>query len=278
MKKLIKILIAVVFLLAACTHVERLPNENIVEPKLKKEPKLIYPFSAQQQSLNGTTTILFTINKNGEVDATRVHKSSGYIMLDEAAEKYCKGLEFIPAYQNGEAIASSMKWEIKFNLKDFGKEIERRVEEVKSLYSDVIDLDGAEKFKAQNDILALHDDMTRNLKDGVKFNEYMSGVVQNSIIYEWEPVVKSFPLTFLLYHDFLTRYKDFDSVSVVKSKLEYALRQDVAYLNEASNISSEYKINRVSLIQKIKQFVQKNYPEFDISKLNLEVLDNNNIS
>jgi len=278
MKKLIKILIAVVFLLAACTHVERLPNDNIVEPKLKKEPKLIYPFSAQQQSLNGTTTILFTINKNGEVDATRVHKSSGYIMLDEAAEKYCKGLEFIPAYQNGEAIASSMKWEIKFNLKDFGKEIERRVEEVKSLYSDVIDLDGAEKFKAQNDILALHDDMTRNLKDGVKFNEYMSGVVQNSIIYEWEPVVKSFPLTFLLYHDFLTRYKDFDSVSVVKSKLEYALRQDVAYLNEASNISSEYKINRVSLIQKIKQFVQKNYPEFDISKLNLEVLDNNNIS
>ena len=278
MKNLIKILISLVFVLSACTHIDRAPNENIVEPKLKKEPKLIYPYSAQQQNLDGTSTILFTINREGKVDATRVHRSSGSVLLDDAAENYCKGLEFIPAYQDGEAIPSSMKWEIKFDLKEFGKEIERRIAEVKSLYSEIIDLKGAEKFKSQNDVLMLHDDMVNKMKDGIKFNEYFSGVVQKSIIYEWEPVGKNFPLTFLLYHDFITRYKDFDSVAVVKSKLEYALKQDVAYINESDNLSTEYKINRVELIQKIKQFVQKNYPDFDITNLNFEVMNNNNIS
>jgi TonB family protein len=278
MKKLINTLIGLMVFIAACSHVEKLPNENIVEPKLKKEPKLIYPFSAQQENLEGTATILFKINKNGEVNETRIHKSSGHLDLDAAAEKYCKGLEFIPAYQNGEAILSNMKWEIKFDLKEFGREIDRRIEEVKNLYSDINKLEGGEKFNSQNDVLLLHDDMVKNMKDGVKFNEYISGVVQSSIVYEWEPVGKSFPLTFLLYHDFLTRFKDFDSVSVVKSKLEYALKQDVAYLNEAENISTEYKIDRANLIQKIKKFVQKNYPEFDVSQLNFEIMNNGNIS
>ena len=278
MKNLIKIVISLVFLLAACTHMDRVPNENVVEPKLKKEPKLIYPFSAQQENIDGTAIVLFNINTKGEVDATRVQRSSGYALLDNAAEKYCKGLEFIPAYQDGEAIRSSMKWEIKFNLKQFGKEIERRISEVKDLYSDIIELEGTERFNSQNDVLMIHDDMVNNIKDGSKFNEYLSGVVQSSIVYEWEPVGKSFPLTFLLYHDFLTRFKDFDSVSVVKSKLEYAIKQDVAYLNEAENLSTEYKIDRANLIQKIKQFVQKNYPEFDVSELNFEIMNNGNIS
>lgn len=278
MKKIINTLIGLMIFIAACSHVEKLPNENIVEPKLKKEPKLIYPFSAQQENHYGTATIIFTINKNGEVGETRIYKSSGHLELDAAAENYCKGLEFIPAYENGEAILSNMKWEIKFDLKEFGREIDRRIEEVKTLYSEINKLQGEEKFKAQNDVLLLHDDMVKNMKDGIKFKEYISGVVQSSIIYEWESVGRSFPLTFLLYHDFITRYKDYDSISVVKSKLEYALKQDLAYLNEASNLSTEYKINKVNLIQKIKQFVQKNYPEFDISELNFEVMNNNNIS
>ena len=278
MKNLIKILISLMFLFVACTHVDRVPNENVVEPKLKKEPKLIYPFSAQKENQEGRTTIIFTINKNGEVDATKVHKSSGRSDLDNAAEKYCKGLEFIPAFQNGEAISSSMRWEIRFDLKELSREVERRIHEVKKLYSKVNKLEGLEKFNAQNEVLRFHDDMVKNMKDGVKINEYLSEVVNKSILYEWEPIGKAFPLTFLLYHDFVTRFPDFDSIGVVKSKLEYALKQDVAYLTEADNLGAEYKIDRVNLIQKIKQFVQKKYPDLDVSDLNLEVMSNSNLS
>lgn len=275
MKNLIKIFISVMVFLAACSHVDRLTNENVVEPVLKNEPKLIYPFSAQQQNQDGTSVVLFTINKNGEVTETRVQKSSGNAELDYAAEKYCKGLEFIPAYQNGEAISSSMKWEIKFDLKQFGKEVESKVETVKNLYSKIIKLDGIEKFNAQNYVLEIHDDMAHNMKDGIKLNKYLLGVAQSSLANEWQAVGNTFPLTFLIYHDFITRFKDFDSITVVRAKLEHALKQDVAYLNDAKNLSSEYKINRANLIQKIKQFVQKNYPEFDITELNFEVMKNN---
>ena len=278
MKNLIKIIISITFLLAACTHMDRSINDNITAPVLKKEPKLIYPFSAQQQNQRGTSTILFTINDNGEVDETRIHKSSGHLELDEAAEKYCKGLLFVPAHQNGEAIPSSMKWEIKFDLKDFGMEIEYRIEAVNDLYSEIPSLVGSKKLSAQNDILKMHNEIVAKTKDGLKFNEYMYGVLAKSLVSEWQPIGKSFPLTFLLYHDFLTRFKDFDSINVVKSRLEHALKKDLEYLNEAENISKVYKINKIELVSRIKQLVEKYYPEISLNSLNLEIKQINNIS
>ncbi len=278
MKNVIKIIISVAFLLAACTHVDKSLNENVTKPVLKKQPKLIYPFVAQQKNHKGSSTILFTIDVNGEVDETRVHKSSGYSALDKAAENFCKGLLFIPASQNGEVISSSMKWEIKFDLKDFGTEIEQKIEEINDLYSDLKELNGMDKLEAQKKILSAHNKIISKTKDGLKFSQYMYGVLQQSLVLEWKPIVKTFPLTFLLYHDFLTRFKDYDSISVVKSRLEFALKQDLDYINETENISREYKINRIEMVNKIKDFVEKHYPEMNLNSFNFEIKQNSNIS
>lgn len=278
MKNLITIIISVAFLITSCTHVDKSINENITIPVLKKEPKLIYPFLAQQKNHEGSSTILFTIDKKGEVDETRIHKSSGYPALDKAAENYCKGLLFIPAFENGEAISSSMKWEIKFDLKDFGKEIDDKIEEVNDLYADINNQNGIEKLKTQKKILQVHNHIIAKTKDGLKFSQYMYGVLQKSLILEWNPISKTFPLTFLLYHDFLTRFKDYDSISVVKSRFEFALKQDLDYINEAENISKEYKINKVEMVNKIKDFVEKHYPDINLNSFNFEVKQNSNIS
>ena len=276
MKNYIKIIIATAFLLASCSHVQQPLDENIVPPVLKNEPKLIYPLSAQESNKFGTSVVLFTVSNEGIVKQTRVYKSSGFKELDVAAENYCKGLVFDPAIQFGEPIASNMKWEIKFNLKEFGYEVQGKITDVVKLYSQEKQLVGSERLSIQKEILKKHNSVISEIKDGLKLNEYIYSVVQNNIADEWKHESDSYPLSFLLYHDFITRFADYDSLSAVRSRLEYALNQDLNYLTSTSNIGDS-NFKKATLIQKIKKFVENHYPYLKLNNLEIE-LKNNNLS
>jgi len=278
MKKYIKILIALSIVLTACKHIQQSRDDNGTQPILKEQPKLIYPFTAQQNNWRGTSTIIFSISKEGNVTQIRIHESSGVKELDNAAENYCKGLVFIPANVNGEAIASNMKWDVKFDLKDFDKKIKIKIAEVNELYSDIEELEGAARQSVQNEILKSHNDMISETQDGLRFNEYSYGVIQKSLGAEWKSLNDSYPITFLLYHDFITRFGDYDSLSEVQSRLEHALKQDLNHLRVSTNIGDENKTNGAMLIQKIKRFVEENYPELKLDDLDLEVNLNNSLS
>lgn len=277
MKKYIKIFATIAILFAACTHMEKSMNDTITEPVLKEEPKLIYPLSAQQNNWSGTTVVIFSINEEGKVDQTKVHNSSGYSALDKAAENYCKELVFIPATQNGQNIAASMKWEVEFNLKDLGKEIFAAITDVNDLYYEIENSSASEKQSLQKEILSHHNYVVKNTKDGIKFNEYMYAVIKDKLSKEWKTVSEFYPLTFLLYHDFLLRFPDYDSVSVVKSRLEQALKQDINYLLSSNNVGYEYKINKDVLLQKVKNLFKNEYPDINIEYIISDVESKNNI-
>ena len=278
MKNYLKILVTLSLLLVGCSHFSNSVNENVTAPLLKNDPKLIYPFVAQQNNIYGTSTVLFNITKEGIVSETRVHKSSGFEDLDKAAENYCKQLEFIPAKENGTPISSTMRWEVKFNLEDFGNEIKIRIAEVKDLYEDFETADANEKNSIQKDVLKVHDKIISKTKDGLKINEYLYQVVLPEIRDEWQYLSESYPLTFLLYHDFVTRYSEYDQMSEVKSRLKELIKQDLKHLVAAKDDTS-YNVSKSTIMQKIKTFVENNYPDINLDEFELEIkLKRNNIS
>ncbi len=279
MKNIIKILAAVLLVLTGCSTVQQSLDKNITRPILKNDPKLIYPIAAQQKNIEGTVSIMFIISKDGKVGESRLYKSSGNTALDLAAENYCKQLEFIPAKENGIPISSTMKWDVQFNLKDLSLSIRSKIREVKSLYSDVEDSKGKERQNLENEILAIHDNCLKDEKDGLKINEYIYAVVKPSIKKEWESLANNLPLTFLLYHDFIKRFKDYDSLNIVKAKMEMALKQDLQLLNQPYNFTKRDNRNKDVIIQKIKSFFELNYPEINLRNLDLKIKnDNNNLS
>lgn len=277
MKNIIKIFITTLFFLSACTSTKQVFNENITEPVLKTEPKLIYPLDAQQENRSGSTVVTFTITKDGEVSQTRIHNSSGYRDLDNAAENFCKNLTFIPAKEYGEAIPSCMRWEVMFDLKELGRAIKSEIADINDLYEEAEKATGVSKLLIEKEILKKHKDIMSKVKDGIKLNDYIYGVVQNNIRSEWKDVSDSYPLTFLLFHDFISRFKDYDSLSAVKSLLEYSLNQDIDYLSLPGNFQEKDKANMAVLIQKIKSFVEINYPQIKLNDLVIK-LNNNSIS
>jgi len=278
MKNLLKIIITISIIFAGCSHVPQSVNENVTEPVLKNEPKLIYPFVAQQNNLHGTSTIIFNITKEGKVSETRVQKTSGFSDLDNAAESYCKQLEFIPAKENGTPISAAMKWDVKFNLENFGNEIKKRIVEVKDLYDDLETATDVEKNSIQKEILEVHDKIISKTKDGLKLNEYLYQVVLVDIKNEWKYLSESYPLTFLLYHDFVTRFDEYDKMDEVKSRLEDLIKQDLRHLN-AANDDNYYNGSKSAIIQKIKSFVENNYPSINLDEFDLEIkLNKDNLS
>jgi TonB family protein len=276
MTNYIKILFATLFLVTACSHMQQSLEDGMVLPILKEEPKLIYPITAQQNNRLGTSVILIAITEEGKVNQTLVKKSSGWKDLDKAAENYCKDLIFIPAKYNGEPIECSMKLEVKFNLNGADKDIQNKIAEVLELYTDAEQLKGAARLAIQKKILKKHNNIVYTMRDGLKFNEYLYSVVNNNIKDEWKPFTEPYPVSFLLYHDFITRFSDYDSLSIVQSLLEHALKLDLDYINLLSNSESNDYKNSAILIQKIKRFVESNYPQIGMDELNLEKNNRNN--
>ncbi len=279
MKTILKIFIPILLLFTGCSVLKQTADNNITKPVVKNEPPLIYPIEAQKSNTEGNVSVIFIVTKEGSVGQTKIFKSSGSTALDLAAENFCRQLEFYPAKENGTSITSSMRWNVKFNLTDDQTTIINKIEEVKNLYSEIFISGKNKRQNLERQVLAIHNDCIKNVKDGQLLNEYLYAVVQPGIKEEWSPLTQFHPLTFLLYHDFMNRFKDFDSLNIVKEKMKTALKQNVQYLNQPAEFNIAANENNAVLIQKIEKFIEVNYPDINLKELQLKnVTENKELS
>ena len=279
MKNIFKILAAMLLLLTGCSTFNQLADKNITVPVVKNKPPLMYPMEAQKNNIEGIASVIFIITKEGTVGQTKLFKPSGSKTLDLAAENYCKQLEFFPVTENGVPISSSMRWIVNFNLADISSDILNKIEDVQNLYSEILISEKSKRQVLERQVLAVHDDCINNLKDGQLLNEYLYAVVQPNIKKEWSSLTQFHPLTFLLYHDFINRFKDFDGLGKVKSKMKTALKQDIQYLNQPSEFNIAANEDDAAIVQKIEKFIEANYPDINLKELQLKnVTENTELS
>lgn len=67
-------------------------------------PKPVYPPEAKQAHWTGVSTVAFLIDVDGGVRDTRVLKSSGHAVLDEAVLATLKACAFTPSTKNGHRV------------------------------------------------------------------------------------------------------------------------------------------------------------------------------
>ncbi|MDE2420518.1 MAG: energy transducer TonB [Gammaproteobacteria bacterium] len=81
-------------------------------------PDVVYPESAREAGVTGTTIVRALININGTVDDAKVQKTSGSTILDRAAIQAVKKARFKPYRENGAAQAVYTLIPIAFTLDD----------------------------------------------------------------------------------------------------------------------------------------------------------------
>jgi TonB family protein len=100
----------------------RLPIAGVtrVGPKVKSapDPDRFYPQNLRAQSLEDSIVVIVTISKEGKVTMVRVIKPSIYPEFNEAAKKLAMEIEYEPETINGEAVETTLKYVVKFELKE----------------------------------------------------------------------------------------------------------------------------------------------------------------
>ena len=75
-----------------------------------------YPWLARIRGLEGTVMLRVHVEMDGHPSAVWVIRSSGYPILDEAAQRAIQHWEFLPAHQGGRAVSSEVELPVRFRL------------------------------------------------------------------------------------------------------------------------------------------------------------------
>lgn len=90
---------------------------HVSAPLYSSNPKPEYPLAAQRALSEGRVLLRALVSANGDVISISVDKSSGYRILDMAAERAVKNWKFIPARRGSSTIQSECIVPIAFHLK-----------------------------------------------------------------------------------------------------------------------------------------------------------------
>lgn len=84
--------------------------------KLPRNPAPHYPDEAYQQGHEGVVQLLVSVTGQGTVSAVKVHRSSGFESLDQAAVKAVRDWKFQPATYRGAAVAARVLVPVGFQI------------------------------------------------------------------------------------------------------------------------------------------------------------------
>lgn len=82
---------------------------------LSRPPK-IYPQEAKDRRWEGEALVGIVISDKGYVVMARIHRTSGHLILDNAAVKYARGLRFLPARRLGFAVSATVILPVEYKL------------------------------------------------------------------------------------------------------------------------------------------------------------------
>jgi TonB family protein len=267
MKRHINIAFLIVLLLSwACAHGIH-TYEEITPPVVKDQSQLIFPKIAQENELEGTTKLVILITEEGNVFKVSTIKSSCYQILDEAAEDYCRNLTFIPAHRGDTPVSSRMEWVVNFDFEEKSWQANRYINEVNILYSQIAEAKNVEKTKLLKALLNKHSEFILNMQNSISFNFYASQVISPEVNAVWSEMKDSYPLTFLLYHDFIYRNPNYVYLSEVKTELEKSLKNDYNFILNSNPVDENDRNVKENLLLKIKTFVQEYYKDIDVNSL-----------
>ena len=100
-----------------------LPPPPAPKPKGPSRPPQVlnwtdppYPEQARQQGVEGTVLVRVRVSASGQVEQAAVARSSGHAALDEAAVAHVKRARFSPALKEGEPVAATVAFRVRFRL------------------------------------------------------------------------------------------------------------------------------------------------------------------
>ncbi|MDZ7370685.1 MAG: energy transducer TonB [candidate division KSB1 bacterium] len=218
--------------------------------------ELDYPLEAQLARIEGEVSLSVFVNREGKPEDIKILQSSGSDILDSAAFRYIRNLNFFPALLNEKPVDSWTRLILRYKLTDVAFEEARWVDEVLGFQS-------AAKFAANSEEReeALRKLYIRYIGLVTYVEKYprlsVNDAVRKVCLREtndyWEPLRQVVPMTFAVFDDFLRRYPDSALSAKVKEDLIRQLSLAEAEIRVAALSSAKSARNAPALIALIEK-------------------------
>ncbi len=231
-----------------------------IEPVLKKRGHYYYPGNAKSQGLEGTVATHLLVNESGDVEDVIILKSSGYELLDSAAENYIRGFKFSPAKNGDQPVKVWVAYELTYRLvsgKMFPENYVNTINSLRILYQK-----SDNKLDIEKRIIEAHvefSSLTAELR-GVNPNIYVNRVVGDTLYSQWKKWEKTRDLSFLLFHHFNISYPGSSWREMSIENLFIPLKDDLKQIikNEGVLYEENSENHFISLVYGL---VKEHYPE-----------------
>lgn len=233
-------------------------------PKLIKDSLVfIYPSEAREKQLEGTVILKILVNEQGVIEESEITTSSGYDILDETALKVAETARFKPAKIQGQKRSVWITWPLVFEITSLIFNPEEWIVKAKDYLYDINSNDITKRKIARQALYYHYKDFSRYMVKHRKLylNEASLRVVLPNIRKSWEIYENSWPLTFILFQDYVMRFPE----SIFHKEAEAYL---VEYIkNEMFQFKVRVKERSLNLrdgnrfYYKLLAFLQKNYPD-----------------
>jgi TonB family protein len=166
---------------------------------------LYYPDHALERGLEGTVTVIASIDETGKVDQIGLHQTSGFAILDSAALRTGQTFRFAPAMLNGRPVKAIVTISVEFRLREI--DLDTWITEVKVLQKRI------EKGVSEENVESLHQ-LYKKLIYSTRYdysddlNDYVSIAVLKSTAKIWDGYWDLYPAVSLLFIDIMKRYPD----------------------------------------------------------------------
>lgn len=195
---------ALVLLLGCASTAKRYKPAKVASTRA-----LEYPLSAQLDKIEGEVLVGVFVNAEGHPDEVKLLESSGYAVLDSAAQKFAQSLTFNPAIVDNKTISSWTKLVLRYKLTEVPFEKNKWLEDVR-LYQRKIAAaqDSSEIVTYQRKLYTRYIGLSTYVEqfDNVDINKTIVKVVTKQTRERWADFYDVIPVPFLPYDDFLTRY------------------------------------------------------------------------
>lgn len=87
------------------------------KPEILQSAQPKYPEEARKKGLVGTAFVEILVDESGKITSSKIKKSSGYKLLDDASIEAAQNFKFSPGKKGGKTVKTQMVIPFKFKLK-----------------------------------------------------------------------------------------------------------------------------------------------------------------
>jgi len=242
-----------IFFLFACSSLQ------IVYPQLIEDVPLVYPHEARIRNMEGTVDLNLFILKSGYVGNVKMLKSSGYKILDNASIAYVRKLQYTPAIVNGKVSEVWLRKTVRFEFEPLYFNVPEWVDDVVNLQKLADKTVGASKDSVHQKLFNIYLKYTNYITVSYdkNHNEDIKKVVLPVTMERWKNFWDVYPMSFIVFDDFLERYPESSIRKDVEKKLVSLLKYDLERLRLMVSFNSDFLTKRARIAKTERYIISK---------------------